>query len=72
MEENGRIWNERSKNNDIWSRPVTTEEVTLARKGIWNIVLTPQKKYLRIGFRLICSTKRYYVWQAEVDSKDQL
>ena len=42
-EENGRIWDERSENNDEWSIPVTSEMVKLAREGIWSIVLTPTK-----------------------------
>jgi hypothetical protein len=33
IEENRRIWDNRSENNDIWSVPVTSEEVERARKG---------------------------------------
>lgn len=43
IEENSRIWDERARNNDIWSTPVTTEVIDLARKGDWSIVLTPTK-----------------------------
>lgn len=43
IEENKKIWDERSENNDTWSIPVTSEMVKLAREGIWSIVLTPTK-----------------------------
>lgn len=43
IEENERIWDERSQNNDTWSLPVTSDMVNLARNGNWSIVLTPKK-----------------------------
>ena len=43
IEENSKIWDERSENNDIWSMPVSSEMVNRARKGVWSIVLTPTK-----------------------------
>ena len=43
IEENSKIWDKRSENNDIWSIAVSSEEVRLAREGIWSIVLTPAK-----------------------------
>lgn len=43
IEENKKIWDKRSENNDIWSIPITSEMVRLAKKGKWSIVLTPQK-----------------------------
>ena len=43
IEENRKIWDERSLNNDTWSVPVSSETVNLAREGIWSIVLTPTK-----------------------------
>ncbi|MBQ9768121.1 MAG: class I SAM-dependent methyltransferase [Lachnospiraceae bacterium] len=43
IEENSKIWDERSEHNDTWSIPVTSEMVKLAREGIWSIVLTPTK-----------------------------
>ncbi len=43
IEENRRIWDNRSENNDIWSVPVSSEMIEQARQGIWSIVLTPQK-----------------------------
>lgn len=43
IEENSKIWDRRSENNDIWSVPVTSEMVNRAREGVWSIVLTPTK-----------------------------
>lgn len=43
IEENARIWDKRSENNDCWSVPVTSEVIQLAKEGIWSIVLTPKK-----------------------------
>lgn len=43
IEENSKIWDKRSENNDPWSIAVSSEEVRLAREGIWHIVLTPKK-----------------------------
>ena len=43
IEDNSKIWDNRAENNDIWSIPVTSEMISQARKGMWNIVLTPAK-----------------------------
>ena len=43
VEENSKIWDERSENNDIWSIPVTKEMVQNAKEGNWSILLTPTK-----------------------------
>ena len=43
IEENSKIWDRRSENNDIWSVPVTSEMINRAREGVWSIVLTPTK-----------------------------
>lgn len=43
IEENSKIWDNHSENNDKWSVPVTSEIISQARKGIWSIVLTPAK-----------------------------
>ncbi len=43
IEENRKIWDERSENDDRWSVPVTSEMVNLAREGVWSILLTPSK-----------------------------
>ena len=36
VEENSKIWDERSENNDIWSVPVTNEMVQNAKEGNWS------------------------------------
>ena len=43
IEENRKIWDARSENNDTWSVPVTSETINRAREGVWSIVLTPAK-----------------------------
>lgn len=43
VKENSKIWDNRAKNGDTWSIPVTSEMIQNARNGIWNIVLTPKK-----------------------------
>lgn len=43
IEANSQIWDERSKNSDVWSIPVSKEEVKRAKEGKWSIVLTPTK-----------------------------
>ncbi len=50
VEDNERIWDKRSDNNDRWSLPVTTEEVREAEKGSWKILLTPEKPVPRDWF----------------------
>lgn len=43
IEENSKIWDERSECGDTWSIPVTSEMVKRAKEGNWSIVLTPTK-----------------------------
>ncbi len=43
VEENRKIWDKKSENNNNWTIPVTTEMINRAKKGDWNIVLTPAK-----------------------------
>ena len=43
VEENSKIWDEKSRNQNEWSIPVTSEQIEKARKGDWSIVLTPSK-----------------------------
>lgn len=43
IEENSKIWDNRSENNDKWSVQVTSEMIKQAREGKWSIVLTPAK-----------------------------
>lgn len=40
---NSSIWDARCDKNDIWTLPVTSETVKLAKDGIWHILLTPRK-----------------------------
>lgn len=50
IKENSKIWDERSENSDTWSIPVSSEMIEQARKGEWNIVLTPTKSIPRNWF----------------------
>jgi SAM-dependent methyltransferase len=43
VKENEHVWDTRSENNDNWSIPVSSEMIDRAKKGDWNIVLTPKK-----------------------------
>ena len=43
IEENSKIWDERSEGSDTWSIPVSSETVNRAKEGDWSIVLTPTK-----------------------------
>ena len=40
---NQQAWNKLVENGDRWTVPVTTDEILRARKGEWQIVLTPTK-----------------------------
>lgn len=44
IKNNSEAWDRRAENDHIWSIPVSSETIELARKGIWDIVLTPTKK----------------------------
>ena len=50
VEDNSRIWDERSENADRWSIPVSSEEISEARRGNWSIGLTPEKPVPRDWF----------------------
>ena len=50
LKENSKIWDVKSANENKWSIPVTSEQVEMARKGEWSIVLTPEKKVPRDWF----------------------
>ena len=41
IEKNRKIWDKKSENNNKWTILVTTEMINRAKKGDWNIVLTP-------------------------------
>lgn len=38
---NRKAWDAQVESNNIWTQPVSSEEVNRARKGDWSIVLTP-------------------------------
>jgi SAM-dependent methyltransferase len=38
---NRKAWDRQVDQGNMWTRPVSTEEVDAARKGTWNVVLTP-------------------------------
>ncbi len=40
---NQKVWDQKVEDNYIWSQAVSSEEVEKARKGEWQILLTPQK-----------------------------
>lgn len=71
IKENSKIWDTRSENDDKWSIPVTSEMVEQAREGKWSIVLTPTKSVPADWFPERLDNKRFYVWQAAEDSRDQ-
>lgn len=50
VNENSKIWDDRSANADQWSVPVSSEQVALARQGEWSIALTPTKSVPRDWF----------------------
>lgn len=47
---NQRGWDERVKEGDIWSLPVSTEELTRARAGEWRVLLTTSRPVPREWF----------------------
>lgn len=47
---NRQAWDQQVENRNIWTLPVSAEEVTAARKGNWALVLTPLKKVPRAWF----------------------
>lgn len=58
IEENSKIWDSRAEANDMWSQPVSSKEINLARTGKWNIVLTPKKKVPKSWFPQELSGKK--------------
>lgn len=59
IEENSKIWDKRAENNDKWSVPVSSEIISQAREGIWNIVLTPVKSVPKDWFPDIFEGKKF-------------
>lgn len=47
---NQEIWDKNVDNSDEWTRPVSSEVVEKARRGEWDIVLTPLKKVPKSWF----------------------
>jgi SAM-dependent methyltransferase len=43
-------WDRRVEEHDVWTRPVSAEEVSRARRGDWSVVLTPNKPVPRDWF----------------------
>jgi SAM-dependent methyltransferase len=50
FELNRRAWDDKVERRNPWTLPVTSEEVTRARKGEWEIVLTPTRPVPREWF----------------------
>lgn len=50
VKENSVIWDSRAENDDIWSRPVSSDMIQAAKNGDWSIVLTPTKPVPRDWF----------------------
>lgn len=45
-------WDNEVKLGNKWTIPLTTKEVLLAKKGIYKLLLTPKKKFLRNGLEM--------------------
>lgn len=43
-------WDRRVEEQDIWTRPVSAEEINNARRGEWTVILTPTKPVPRDWF----------------------
>lgn len=43
-------WDRRVAEQDIWTRPVSSEEIDRARRGDWTVILTPNKPVPRAWF----------------------
>jgi ubiquinone/menaquinone biosynthesis C-methylase UbiE len=43
LDYNKQAWDHQVRTGNRWTVPVTSEEIALARKGIWQVVLTPSK-----------------------------
>ncbi len=43
-------WDRRVEEQDVWTRPVSSEEISRARRGDWSVVLTPNKRVPRAWF----------------------
>ena len=60
LDYNRKAWNALVKNNNRWTRPVSSDVIQRARRGDWQIVLTPSKPVPRDWFgdlrnhRILC------------------
>jgi SAM-dependent methyltransferase len=54
---NKRMWDRRVAEGDRWTLPVTAEIIAAARRGEWEIVLTPSKPVPRDWFPALAGTK---------------
>lgn len=50
IEFNEKAWDNFSESNYKWTMPVSSETIDLARKGIWDVVLTPTKSVPKAWF----------------------
>ncbi len=49
-EHNRRAWTQRVREKDVWTLPVSAEEVAAARRGQWSVLLTPLRPVPREWF----------------------
>lgn len=61
VDKNKEIWNAHVDHDNIWTRPVTPEEVANAKKGDWHIIVTSQKPVPKewfpenfVGKKILC------------------
>ena len=60
MKLNQRGWDLRVEEGDIWTRPVTSEQIERAQQGDWSLVLTPNRPVPRewfgdvVGREILC------------------
>ncbi len=47
---NRRAWTQRVREGDVWTLPVSSEEIAAARRGQWTVVLTPLRPVPRAWF----------------------
>lgn len=43
LDHNREAWDKLAEEGDIWTRPVDSQTIEDARKGIWSVILTPTK-----------------------------
>jgi ubiquinone/menaquinone biosynthesis C-methylase UbiE len=54
---NSAAWDQRGSESDIWTRAVSSEEISAAQQGKWSIVLTPRKPVPKEWFPLIAGCR---------------